>query len=38
MINNVLIKSQPGKYNSDYNLGNINPTTSPSFINNSKIN
>lgn len=38
MVNNVLIKSQPGKYNSDYNLGNINPTTSPSFINNSKIN
>ena len=38
MINNVLIKSQPGKYNSDYNIGNINPSTSSSFINNSKIN
>jgi hypothetical protein len=38
MINNVLIKSQPGKYNSDYHIGNINPSTSSSFINNSKIN
>jgi hypothetical protein len=36
-INNVLTKQENGKYKTDYNMGSIQATSSPSFINNFKI-
>lgn len=35
-INNVLTKQENGKYKTDYNMGSIQATSSPSFINNMK--
>jgi hypothetical protein len=36
-INSVLTKQETGKYKTDYNMGSIQYTSSPSFINNIKV-
>ena len=36
-VNKVLTKQENGKYKTDYNMGSIQATSSPSFINNMKI-